>query len=308
MKCNATPLLWLLPWAFIVLATRTAVAQDMEPRRWTHLPVDLNVLGVGYIYSTGDLHFDPALRIEDATVEMHTALVTYNRTFALFEQTARVDVQVPLQHGVWDGLVNGEPRSVTRDGFGDPRIRLSIDLAGAPALRGEEFVAYRRSHPVNTIVGAAVAVRLPLGDYDDSKLINLSDHRFVIEPQLGVLHTIGPWSFELTGSAFIYTDNDDFFNGNTYEQDPLLAVQAHVVHTFKGGWWISAGGAYGTGAKSTVNGVENDDERHNLLYGASIGIPLSGSQSLSLGYIRRNALADAGIDSHNFIVGWSIRF
>jgi len=291
-----------------MLTARIAVAQDMEPRRWTHLPVDLNVLGVAYAYSTGDLQFDPALRIEDATVEMHTVLLSYNRSFALFAQTARVDVQVPLQHGLWDGLVNGEPRSVTREGLGDPRIRFSIDLAGAPALRREDFLEYRRSHPVSTIVGAAVAVRLPLGDYDDSKLINLSDHRFVIEPQLGVLQTIGPWSFELTGSAFIYTDNHEFFNGNTYEQDPLLAVQAHVVRTFKGGWWISAGGAYGTGARSTVNGVANDDERRNLLYGASIGIPLDRSQSLTIGYIRRDPLADAGIDSDNFIVGWSIRF
>ena len=37
MKCNATLLLWLLPCA---LTARIAVAQDMEPRRWTHLPVE----------------------------------------------------------------------------------------------------------------------------------------------------------------------------------------------------------------------------------------------------------------------------
>ena len=305
MKSTATSLVVLLHCMFIA---RLAVAQDMEPRRWTHLPVDLNILSVGYAFTTGDLQFDPALRIEDAKVEMHTGQLSYSRSFALFEQTARVDVQVPIQHGRWEGLVDGEPTTVTRDGLGDPRIRFSLDLAGAPALRGEDYFEFRRTQSINTILGAAVALRLPLGDYDDTKLINIGDNRFSIEPQLGVLHTIGQWSFELTASMFIYTDNDEFFNGNTFEQDPLYAIQSHVVHTFKNGWWISAGAAYGNGAESTVNGIANDDERSNLLYGASMGIPIDQAQSLTIGYIRRDALADAGIDSHNFIVGWSIRF
>ena len=305
MKSTFTTLLALLPCLFIA---RLAAAQDMEPRRWTHLPVDLNIIGASYAFTTGEINVDPAIRIEDVEVEMHAGMLAYSRSLELFEQTARIDIQIPIQYGRWEGLVDGEPTTVTREGFGDPRFRFSLDLAGAPALRGEDFVEYRRTHPVNTIVGAAVAVRLPLGDYDDTKLINIGDNRFVIEPQLGVLHTIGSWSFELTGSMFIYTDNDEFFNGNTLEQDPLFAVQTHVVHTFKNGWWFSIGAAYGNGAESTVNGIANDDRRSNLVYGASMGIPLNQSQSLSFSYIRRDALADAGIDSHNFIVGWSIRF
>lgn len=301
-----TPLLSLL--LLLAGAAKSAVAQDMEPRRWTHLPVDLNVLGVTYLYSTGDLQFDPVLRIEDAEVEMHTALLSYSRTFKLFEQTARLDIQAPIHHGVWDGLVDGNPASVTRAGFGDPRIRFSFNVAGAPAKRGQDFLEYRRNNPVNTIVGVAMAVRLPVGEYMDDKLINLGDNRFVIEPQIGVLHTVGPWSFELTASAFVYTANDDFFNGNIVDQDPLFAVQGHIVRTFESGWWISGGVAYGTGAESTINGVDKDDKRSNLLYGASFGFPISQSQSISVGYIRREALADAGASSHNFYVGWSIRF
>jgi hypothetical protein len=29
-------------------------AQDIEPRRWSHLPLDTNFLGVGYAYTNGD--------------------------------------------------------------------------------------------------------------------------------------------------------------------------------------------------------------------------------------------------------------
>ncbi len=30
---------------------------------------------------------------------------------------------------------------------------------------------------------------------------------------------------EVTGSAWFYTDNDDFFNGNRLENDPLVNVR-----------------------------------------------------------------------------------
>lgn len=289
-------------------AARGAAAQDMEPRRWTHLPVDTNVLGAAYVYSSGDLEFDPVLRIEDATFTMHTAVVAYTRYFALFETTARVDVQLPLQSGCWEGRVDDDPRSVSRDGLGDPRLRFSLLLAGAPALRGEEFMLYRQEHATNTILGAGLAVQLPLGDYMSDKLINLGDNRFVIEPQLGVLHTRGPWSFELTGTMYLYTDNDDFFGSTRREQDPVFALQAHVVRTFDRGFWVSAGVAYGWGGESSIDDVAKDDARSNLLYGASFGFPLAANQGMRIGYIRRDALEDVGADSDNFLVSWSIRF
>ena len=39
-------------------------AQDIEPRRWTPLPVGMNVLGAGIIYTDGDIAFDPVLELE----------------------------------------------------------------------------------------------------------------------------------------------------------------------------------------------------------------------------------------------------
>jgi hypothetical protein len=156
-------------------------------------------------------------------------------------------------------------------GWFDPRIRLSVNIVGAPALEAEPFQEYIQSHPDRTIVGAALAVRLPLGEYRDDQLINLGDNRFAFEPQLGVVQTFGPWSVELTGSVFIYTDNPDFFNGSRVERDPIYSVQGHVVRTIEGGFWLSAGVSWGLGGESEVNGVRKDDERSNLLYGVLAG-------------------------------------
>ncbi|MCH8060191.1 MAG: hypothetical protein IIA11_07000, partial [Proteobacteria bacterium] len=60
-----------------------SVAQDVEPRRWTHLPVGLNVVGAAYVYTVGDLFFDPVLLVDDGEIEQHTAVISYTRTFGL---------------------------------------------------------------------------------------------------------------------------------------------------------------------------------------------------------------------------------
>ena len=36
-------------------------AQDLEPRRWSHLPVGLNVLGLAGGWTGGDIFLDPVL-------------------------------------------------------------------------------------------------------------------------------------------------------------------------------------------------------------------------------------------------------
>jgi hypothetical protein len=295
----------LLAW---ISAPAPCLAQDLEPRRWTHLPIGTNVLGINYGFSAGDLSLDPVLQIQDARVEMNTAAVSYTRYFALADRTARIDLVLPVQSGNWDGLVGGVPRSVNRDGLADPVVRLSANLCGAPALTGKEFADFRREHSVSTTLGAALELHLPLGEYQEDKLINLGQNRFTITPQLGVLHTSGEWSFELTGSMYLFTDNDEFFNGNELRQDPLYAVQTHVVKTFGQDWWMSAGVAYSWAGESTVNGVPQKDDKSNLLSGASIGFRLGASQGVRLAYMRTDTLNDLGSDTDTVALGWSFRF
>jgi hypothetical protein len=285
-----------------------AAAQDLEPRRWTYAPIGTNVLGFGYAFTFGDLHLDPALRIEDVDVELHTTVASYNRYFSFLGKTARLDLAVPYQVGDWKGLVNGVKASAHRSGFADPRIRFSLNIVGAPPLEGKEFLKYCEENPTRTTVGVALGVTLPLGEYMDDKLINLGSNRFAFRPQVGILHTQGPWSFELTGSAFLFTDNDDFFNELRYEQDPLYTLQAHVVRTFDSSLWVSAGMAYGWGGQGTVDGDRKDDERSNLLYGVSLGFPIAETQSIRLGYIGQQTLNDSGMDSHSLVLSWALRF
>lgn len=215
---------------------------------------------------------------------------------------------MPAQSGRWDGLVSGVPTSVARDGLADPVVRLSANLFGSPALAGAEYADFRARNPVLTSLSAALEVRLPLGEYKDDKLINLGQNRFYLSPQVGLLHTRGEWSCELTASTYFFTDNDEFFGGHTLEQDPLFAVQTHVVKTFGQDWWVSAGAAYAWAGESAVDGVAKGDERSGLLSGLSFGLRLDRSQNLRLAYIRTDTLNDLGADTDSIGLGWSFRF
>jgi len=288
--------------------TCPAFAADIEPRRWTPLPVGMNVLGVGGAYTDGDIAFDPVLELEDVTVEVKTAIVSYLRAFDLAGQSARFDVRVPYQDARWEGLLDGQPASVERRGFADPRLRLSVNFIGAPALKGKAYRAYRAAHPVNTVVGAALSARLPLGEYKDDKLLNLGQNRFVFRPQLGLVHTRGHWSYELTGSVFLYTDNDDFFGNNKREQDPIYALQTHLTYTAPKHWWVSVGAAHARGGESKINGERKDDERRDLLYGISAGLPVGTRSSVKVAYVGRRSNEDVGTDSDNVGVGYTVRF
>jgi hypothetical protein len=283
-------------------------AQDLEPRRWSHLPSGLNVLGLGVGYTNGDILFDPALNIEDATYDLYLGAVVYVRSFELFGKSARVDTTVPYAAGRWEGLLNGEQTSVRRRGFADPRIRFSINLYGAPALSGKEYVQYRRAHPVTTTVGAGLAVRLPLGDYNDQYLINLGRNRFVVRPQLGVLHQRYKWQFEVTGSVFLHQSNDEFWDGNTLKQGSLWFLQGHVIYTFKPGWWASFSGGFAHGGRSSVNGVDKTDDRRQRYIALSLGVPINKRQGLKFTYLTSDTNITVGTNVDALLAAWSINW
>ena len=285
-----------------------AAAQDLEPRRWSHLPMDLNVLGVATGWTDGDILFDPVLLIEDATFDVYVAGAGYVRTFELFGKSARVDVLVPYASGRWEGLVDGVDTVVRRQGFMDPRLRFSMNLYGAPPLKGKEYVQYRREHPVDTIIGVGVQVGLPLGDYNDQKLINLGKNRFFVRPQLGVLHQHNKWQFELTGSVFLYQTNDEFWAGNELKQDPLWFLQAHVIYAFKPRWWASISGGYAYDGHSTINGVAKTDDKRSRYIAFGLGMPIGARQSLKFVYFTSETHTSVGANTDALIVAWSINW
>ncbi|HET6563812.1 MAG TPA: transporter, partial [Xanthomonadales bacterium] len=256
LKLSSRILLLLL----LSLHVAGAWAQSLEPRRWTHLPIDTNFVGLGSGYSRGDILFDPALQIEDASMNLYFMGLTYIRSFGLLGKTARIEATLPYAMGKWEGLLRGDYASVRRHGFSDPSVRFSVNLLGSPALKGKEFAAYRAANPVRTLVGVAVDITAPWGEYRFDRLINLGGNRYIVRPQVGVLHQHNKWEFEATASVFFFGDNDEFFTGVEREQEPLWFIQGHAIYSFRPGVWAGFSSGYGYGGDNTIAGINKQDD------------------------------------------------
>ena len=60
-----------------------ANAQDLEPRRWSHLPIGQTIVGVGYVYTEADIFFSPVLKITDGTSRVNGLGFTAIHSFEL---------------------------------------------------------------------------------------------------------------------------------------------------------------------------------------------------------------------------------
>ncbi|RYD33060.1 MAG: transporter [Verrucomicrobiaceae bacterium] len=289
-----------------LLAGSVCHSQEIEPRRWSHIPLGSDFIGGAYAYTTGDITFDPLLRIEEGEFELHTAAVKYIHSFDLIGKSARIDLAQAYQSGEWSGLLNGIPATVEREGWSDTLLRFAVNLYGAPPLAGKEYAEYRARTKAETIVGAGIGVQLPTGHYLEDKLINLGSNRFTFRPQLGFVHNRGPWSIELNAAAWLYTHNNKFFQGRHLEQDPFYTVDGHLIYTLRPGLWMGAGAGYGYGGETTVNAVSSHNQQRNFAWGLSLGIPLHRQLGLKFAWINTRTLTSTGADTNTFTGGFSL--
>jgi hypothetical protein len=290
----------------LVLATlliaSSGMAQELEPRRWSHLPTGLNFAGMGYAYTEADISDSPALRLEQVEMEMHTFAAKYIRTFDLFGKSARIDLAQAYQKGSWNGVLDGTPASTDRTGWSDSFARFSINLYGAPPLSGKAYADYRANTEVETIVGAALGVQFPTGEYMEERLINLGNNRFTFRPQLGVVHMRGKWTMEASTAAWIYTENNDFYQDTQLEKDPLYTVQGHLIYTWEPGLWAGLSLGYAAGGRSTLNGEEKDDRREIGLLAVSLGYPVTRDWGLKVAYVGTRRFSTNGRDTDSVVL------
>jgi len=152
--------------------------------------------------------------------------------------------------------------SQSSSGYADPTVQLDINLFGTPRLKSN--VDLFNYEPTWT-VDAAVMLGVPMGEYDDDKLVNLGLNRWFTRIALPVKYHFGAFSpgymgsFEITPSVWMFEDNDDFL-GQTLENDPILQLEAHLTQDFTPTVFGSIDLLYRKGFESTIGGVEAGEE------------------------------------------------
>ncbi|HEU4429159.1 MAG TPA: transporter [Myxococcota bacterium] len=260
-----------------LLLCDAATTQELEPRAYTNVPVGMNILIAGYAFTDGGFSADPSLPIEDVELEQHTTLLAYSRSFGLLGRLAKIDLIAPYSWLSGTATALGQPVAREVAGLNDPRFRFTYNFYGAPALSVEEWA--RR--PDDLVVGVSLLVTAPLGQYNDERVVNLGTNRWTVKPELGASKSWGPISLELSAGVTIFEDNEDFV-GATREQDPLYALQSHLVYSFRRSLWVALDGTYYLGGRTELDGVPNDDRQSSSRVGLTFSAPLSSRMSLKL--------------------------
>lgn len=281
----------------------TASAQDIEPRAYSNAPVGVNFVIAGYSYTDGGLAFDPSLPVKNPQLETSNALLAYARAIDVGGKSGKVDVILPY---TWlSGTADNQGTTLTRDvdGLADARLRLSVNLYGAPALGLKEFAAYEP----DLIVGVSLQVSAPTGQYDNTRVVNIGANRWWFKPELGVSKTHGQWTLEGALAVTFYTDNDDFYDGQTRAQDPVYAVQGHAIYSFLSGKWLSFDVNYFNGGRTTIDGTLTNDLQQNWRVGGTLAIPVDRLNSIKL-YASSGVSARTGNNYDLLGVAWQHRW
>jgi len=73
----------------ILVLPEQAKAQDLEPRRWGHLPTGMTLVGLGYGYTDAFVYFSPFWKITDTTSRINSYGVSAVYTFDMAGKSAR---------------------------------------------------------------------------------------------------------------------------------------------------------------------------------------------------------------------------
>ena len=262
----------------LISSTSSIHAQSLEPRAYSNAPTGLNFLIAGYQNSSGALLFDPSLPITDTDAEVNLGLLGYARTLDVGGKLAKFGVLLPYASLSANGFVDGNFRTRDTDGPGDPAFYFSYNFYGSPALSIKEYKAFQ----ADTVSGLTFKLTAPLGQYDSDKIINIGTNRWSFESGIGISQPVGNWTLEASAAVTLYTDNNNFDNGKTRQQDNIYSTQFHVIYSFPRNIWAAVSVTYFTGGRTTVDGVEKNDLQENWRTGFTLALPVNRYHSIKL--------------------------
>ncbi len=287
----------------VITAGSHVHAQELEPRAYVNTPVGLNFLLAGYTRFEGALLFDPQLPIKDVNAKIDMAFIGYVRTLGIAGKSTKIGSLLPYARLDADGFVDGQFVTREDNGLADPIFYFTINLFGAPALSFEEFRHFQQE----TIIGLTFKLTAPLGEYDNTRLLNLGTNRWSFKSEIGLSQSLGRWTLEAATAVTLFSDNEDFLNGQTRQQDEIYSVQGHAVYAYPSDIWLSIGATYYSGGRTTTAGVVNDNLQQNWRAGFTLALPIDRHHSIKI-LVNNGVSTRTGNDYDSLGIAWQYRW
>ena len=293
-----------IPCAIVIgalLAAGPAFSQDLDPRAYAKVPINSTVAITGFAFSSGSVLTDPTLPVQNVHANVSTPSVGVARTFGLLGKTAQALAALPYSWAEVTGDIGEQAARTTRSGLSDMRLRLSVLLAGAPAMTLQQMM----KSPARPIIGASLLVTAPTGQYYPQKFVNLGTNRWGFKPEIALSYPLGKkWLADLYGAAWLFTTNDSFFPGtSTRSQDRIGSLQAHISYSFTPRTWIAFDATGYRGGQALVDGNPVGTRLTNTRVGATLAFPVGSRHSVKIAY-STGAFVRFGANFNTLSVGW----
>jgi hypothetical protein len=320
---NKTTRFWIgfSALAVIFSISGKALAVDDGARAYWKARDGTQVVSFQYLnldmQASGAQQFDPAHFIyPDTDTDADIAIASWARHMTMFNRPSSVAVNIV--GGSVDAEVDitsdflppsGVDPSQSTSGYGDPSVMLDVNLFGTPPLKST--VDLLNYEPTFTI-DAAVMLAIPIGEYDDDKVVNMGLNRWYGRVALPLKYHFGVFSpgykssLELIPSVWLFSENDDFA-GQKLENDPMWQLEGHLTHDFTPSFYASLDMLYRGGFQSEIDGDEMGDELNIGDLGFTVNYQLTDNAVIRAGY-SSNIFGDSDLDSSliriQFVYGW----
>ena len=255
---------------WLSLVATSAAAQDLDPRAYAQAPTGLTVAIAGVSFSSGGVLTDPTLPAENVHADVLTPSVGVARTFGLFGRTAQALAALPYSWAQVTGDVGEQAQRIDRSGLSDMRLRLSVLLAGAPAMTPQQFAKSRR----RPIVGTSLTVAAPTGQYSPQRFINLGTNRWSFKPEVAVSYPLGEkWLVDAYAGLWLFGSNASFYPGTAVRtQTPIGTLQTHISYSLSLKAWAAFDSTWYRGGQASVDNAPPRAAEPNSRVGATLGL------------------------------------
>jgi hypothetical protein len=297
--------------ALTVLSTQQIIAQTPAHFYWKTLS---GANGVPLIFESisGNTNpFDPSHNVNPgAYVSATMAMVGYAKFLPLFDRAAMISVVFPMGHISSEVIAAGLTSKETAKGFGDPMLEFDINIIGPKAQMSlPDLMRYEPGFSLDLIMDIA----FPVGEYDNTKSLNLGQNRWYGRLGAPIVWQIGPWipgkrtTLEFLPAVWLLGDNTDYL-GKTLQTDPLFQLDAHLSRDLTHNFWASLDGAWFNGGQSRVDTSEGT-KLNNIALGITLGYQINENINLTFGY--KSTINDDAADALRmdgfmvtFVYGW----